>query len=59
MSDILNKKWSLGYKDRGHGHGDFAVLTVEDDLIVECPNREVAQHIINLHNRELTAEVSE
>ena len=50
---LLKAKWSLGFKDRGMGHGDFAVVTKalkRDILIVECPNRAIAEHIIEAHN---------
>jgi len=54
----LEKKWALGWKDRGLGHGDWAVI-IEDavetaeHLVVECKTKELAEHIINLHNQSL------
>jgi hypothetical protein len=51
--DTLHKKWTLGFKDRGLGHGDYAVVTVKNALVVECPNKEIAEHIIEIHNAYL------
>ena len=59
----LNKKWSLGFKDRGHHHGDFAVIEKQSEvevlarqattLVVEATNRELADHIIQVHNQQV------
>lgn len=50
-------RWTLGFKDRGMGHGDWAVVTTGEvgklEVIVECPNKEIAEHIIELHNARL------
>jgi len=51
--EMITSEWSLGFKDRGFGHGDFGVVTSDQSLVVECPNIVVAEHIINLHNKEL------
>lgn len=49
--DIENDRWVVGFKDRGHGHGDFAVLVEEtEELVVEAFSREVAEHIVSTHN---------
>jgi len=41
------------------GHGDYAVMTTGEidkgEVIVECPSREIAEHIIELHNARLPA----
>lgn len=50
---ILKKKWYIGFKDRGMGHGDFAVITKKNLVVVECPTREIADHICKLHNDSL------
>jgi hypothetical protein len=50
MNVLLHKIWTLGYKDRGLGNGDWAVMTDDDLLIVECPCKDIAEHIIKLHN---------
>jgi hypothetical protein len=51
---MLKLRWKLGYKDRGMGRGDFAILTQDtEELVVECPCREVAEHLIGLQNQGL------
>ena len=50
---LLSAKWAIGFKDRGHGHGDYGVITENKELIVECPGREIAEHIIKVHNKNL------
>ena len=96
---MIDKKWAVGFRDRGMGRGDFAVIveggnyrvdftcpqcgeveediqdgetqcgsctyTIEDtegleivkspggDLVVECPSREIAEHIVELHNAKV------
>ena len=54
---LLGAKWSVGFKDRGLGHGDFAVLTKIGELVVECPNKEIANHIVRLHNSDLSEKI--
>lgn len=51
--DSLKIKWSLGFKDRGMGHGNFAVLTDKSELVAKCFSKETAEHIIELHNKTL------
>lgn len=49
--EMIESPWSIGFKDRGFGFGDFAVMVDEMPIVIaECPNREVAEHIIELHN---------
>ena len=50
--EFLKKVWNLGFKDRGLGHGDYVVLC-GTELIIECGSKNLAEHIINLHNRSL------
>ena len=51
MIRFLEKRWALGYRDRGMGHGDFAVVVEgSHELIVEAPSQEVAEHIMTTHN---------
>ena len=51
---MLSSVWDIGYRDRGHGHGDFAVIVKKTgDLVVECPNHAVAGHIVEVHNNAL------
>lgn len=47
--EMIELPWSLGFKDRGLGHGDYAIM-IDNTLVAECPSREVAEHIIKLHN---------
>ena len=49
-TDLLAEQWVLGYRDRGHGYGDFAVVTTSNRPVVEAPNRAIAEHIVQLHN---------
>jgi len=41
------RPWTLGAQDRGMGRENFAVLDRFEDLVVETPNRETAELIIN------------
>lgn len=50
--EMIKLPWSLGFKDRGHGHWDFAIM-VDEVLIIECPSQEIAEHIIKLHNKTM------
>ena len=53
---IRESRWSLGFKDRGLGHGDFGVLYKldgEDRLLLECDGRELAEYLIEMHNNEV------
>ncbi len=40
------RPWKLGFRDRGLGHGNFAVLDRFDDLVAETPGRADAELII-------------
>ena len=44
------RPWKLGFRDRGLGHGDFAVLDRFGDLVAETPNREDAEFIVAAAN---------
>lgn len=52
-SEILKTKWALASRNRGIGREDFAIITPDQDLVIECPSKEVADHIIELHNKSL------
>ncbi len=52
QEEILKDKWTLGFKDRGLGYGDYAVM-MDKEVLVKCPSKEVAEHIIDLHNKSL------
>jgi hypothetical protein len=60
----FDERWALAFKDRGMGHGDFAVIEERSEdncpdhgmpptLIVECGSRELAESIIQAHNQHL------
>lgn len=44
------RPWSLGFRDRGHARGDFAVLDKFGDVVVEVPNQSDAELIISAVN---------
>ncbi len=48
-SEMLNAEWESAFRDRGFGHGDYAIM-VNEIVILECPNKEIMDHIIELHN---------
>lgn len=57
LDEVLSKRWAIGFKDRGMGHGDFGVIVEETgDLVVECGWRECAEHIVKIHNLHLPPE---
>jgi hypothetical protein len=60
----LKQKWTLGFNDRGHGHGDYGVIVAPPEehdpevlhfgeVIVEQLDKELADHLIKLHNQDL------
>jgi hypothetical protein len=50
---ILSPLWAVGFKDRGLGRGDYAVIIEgTTKVVVECPSKEIAEHIVALHNKE-------
>jgi hypothetical protein len=40
------RPWKIGFRDRGMGSGDFAVLDCFGDLVAETPERADAELII-------------
>lgn len=44
------RPWMIGFKDRGLGRGGLAVLDKFGDLVVETPNRETAEFIVEAIN---------
>ncbi len=51
---ILKSKWAVGFKDRGHGHGDFGIIVKKGEkLVLECPNKMIADYLVALHNESL------
>jgi hypothetical protein len=49
------RPWSLGFKDRGMGRGDYAVLDRFGYVVVEAPNQVTAELIINAVNNHKEA----
>lgn len=31
----MRTPWAIGFKDRGHGHGDYAILDAEGNIVAE------------------------
>lgn len=55
---MLELQWDIGFNDRGHGHGDYAVICLWEKrlapfVVVKCPCRAVAEHIVTTHNASL------
>lgn len=56
---MIDVKWEVRYKDRGHGFGDedvhcdFAITTVDGEIVVGPISRELAEHIVELHNGKI------
>jgi hypothetical protein len=51
---LIQSKWQLGFRDRGHGHGDFGIVTENGELVAEMEWRQsLAAHIIEVHNKSL------
>ena len=48
---MMDTDWAVGFNDRGMGHGDYAVIVAgtDNDVVVKCPSREVAEHIVAAH----------
>lgn len=51
---MINKQWVVGAQDRFHGRYSFAIITIDEELVLKCGNdRELAQHIVDAHNNLL------
>lgn len=52
---MIEERWGVGFNDRGHGHGDYAVIldNHEGIVVVKTESLELAQHIVKLHNDNL------
>ena len=65
QKQILASEWTVGFHDRGMGHGDFGVIleqTTEEIeslaapiVVVKCETKELAEHIALAHNEKLKA----
>ena len=54
----LEKGWSLGFGNRGHDRGNYAVVLTDipppGDVVVECgSDRALAEHLILVHNNHV------
>lgn len=51
LDELMEQDWAIGFNDRGLGHGDYAVILTdkESEVVVKCPSREVAEHILAGH----------
>ncbi len=90
INELMEEEWSVGYMDRGMGHGSYAVVLVDskgkkevpglfDDLetlteeemeivreesrkiqktvlVAKCDLREIAEDIVENHNKSLSKE---
>lgn len=60
LADLMDGEWTVGEGNRGHGHYSYAVIMTEKQdekfpifkTFLECPCIEVAQHIVDMHNKE-------
>lgn len=51
---MIESEWALGFNDRGMGHGDYGIIVKDTEkLVIGTIDRELAEHIINLHNKYL------
>ncbi len=51
IKEALQSKWAVGFRDRGLGYGDYAVIMKDsEDVIVTCPYLKVAEHLVATHN---------
>jgi hypothetical protein len=51
---LLESEWEVGFRDRGMGHGDYAVITKykgKTIVVCECPSLQIAQFIVNLKKK--------
>lgn len=49
--EIQDSEWIVGVSNRGHGHGDYAVIVKgpSKEVVVKCSSREIAEHIVGAH----------
>lgn len=50
---LLEKEWSVGVNDRGMGHYSYAVITVDEEMVVKCDHDIIARHISQVHNASI------
>lgn len=52
LKAVMKRKWVAGFHNRGMGRGDFAVMAKfngRNIVVVKCPCREIADHIVQIH----------
>lgn len=62
MKHVLTVPWSVGFHDRGMGHGDYAVLAEgHSPPVVECgaDGAGLAEHIVKAHNAWIERQADE
>lgn len=47
---LVAKEWTVGANDRGMGHYSYAVITVDEEMVVKCDYQIIAEHIVKAHN---------
>ena len=54
-ASLLTKPWSVGWHDRGMGHGDYGIVVKDTNELIAGPFSyiEVPEHIVDLHNKSL------
>lgn len=53
LDKFLNSEWAVGYRDRGHGHGDYAIIVKYTNHVICEAMDGFAKHIVELHNKHL------
>ena len=51
---LIDSEWTLGFNNRGFGHGDYAVITTDGNMVVLCSTKELAEYLVILHNANLS-----
>ena len=51
----LNSEWDLAALPRGHGHYSFGIMVKDGKVLIEAMDRDMAEHIIKVHNDTLDA----
>ena len=52
---LVKAEWTVGFNDRGLGHGDFGVITTKGDFVVGPCSHALAGHIVEVHNNARNA----
>jgi hypothetical protein len=49
---LIAKEWRVGANDRGMGHYSYAVITIDEEMVVKCDDQIIAEHIVQVHNAD-------